>query len=399
MTLALPTLGALLLVASPAPAPPSATEPAASEPAGAEVSELELCWVRPRAVRGKLRRRFADAIEGALRDAAPAHVAATVRRARSIRRAPSSCDVVIDLTARRPLRAAKLELKIVRPEVDDPRFDVEDLDLREPSGVVLGVLADYVWERVAPPAPPPPAPPPPPEPFVDTTLEQLKAEEARAAAPPPPPPRVPFLALSASAGMLSRTLDSPLGAQDPALLPAVGVRLGLRLGRWLPDGHAVDLTVAYHRQLGTARRYGADIGLSADLVQAHAEYRFDPGGWWPSFGPLAGFELQRFELDDPDTLSTRHAAVRLGGAVVQPIVRSEALRLFASASGAARIEPGSEGVTSSVGYDVGGALTAQLDVGLVIGARARLRQARGRIQDDDYAERFVDVLGDVGWIF
>lgn len=371
---------------------PSAKSAAAEQP-------YSVCWVEPSAVKGSLRKRFRAEVEKALTDAAPDHVAPEVRRAPSIRRAPADCEALVDLTATGPMSRAKLTLRILKPEVKDPRFDVDQLDLRKDNAVVLGVMSDFVWERVAPPAPPPPPPPPPePEPFVDEQLETLKAEAAAAEAPRSEA-HLPVASISASAGMLRRTVDSPLGAQAAATLPAVGVQLSLHVGRWLPANQDLDLDVAYHRQLGTAQLSGTDIALTADRFRATGVYRWSPGAMLPRFGPLVGFELQRFELDDPETLSTRHGVMRLGGSVQQPILQNEELDLRVEVLGAARLSPGSEGVASSVGFDVGGGVSADLGMGLHLAVSAAVRQAGGDVGGEDYSERFIDALGELGWVF
>ena len=77
----------------------------------------------------------------------------------------------------------------------------------------------------------------------------------------------------------------------------------------------------------------------------------------------------------------------------------EELDLRVEVLGAARLSPGSEGVASSVGFDVGGGVSADLGMGLHLAVSAAVRQAGGDVGGEDYSERFIDDLGELGWVF
>ena len=132
------------------------------------------------------------------------------------------------------------------------------------------------------------------------------------------------------------------------------------------------------------------MGLTADRIRLGATYRYRLGEMLPRLGPLVGWELQRFEVDDPEIVSGRFSVLRAGASVRQP---------FVDAQGALRLAPGGSGSSTAPGFDVGGFVVARFDFGLHAQAGAAARFQRGTLGSESYTERFIDVLAAVGWSF
>lgn len=232
---------------------------------------------------------------------------------------------------------------------------------------------------------PPKAPEPPkvaaqaqPEPLIDADLAVEKAREApRAVVAAPPRVRVLI-----ATGLNLRTLSPSPGLEvgDAAVL-SIGGEAALRIGSWIGEPHALDLTAGYVRRLARVVLDDEKLSVDADRFALEAAYRYTLGGGFAA-GPLVGWEMLRFEIDPKaDALSVRYGVIRAGLGVRQTIVEG-GVGFDIAAAGALRIPTGS---SVDLGFDLSVGPELVFDQRFL--ARATVRWAR---QSGDLGTEFQD---------
>lgn len=367
-----------------------------------------VCWLAKRRLRHKKdRTRLKRAVVRAGLATRPSHVDHPLKRIRSIQRQGQQlgCAGYVNIMVKG--RRAQTRIVVSARRADEASFaEVATIRLK------LWTLAredlepgwTAAWALLVPPAPPSPPPPPPLAPFVD---DDLNEERTVASAPPgltgasadePGPPSPPVVSLWVDAGWSSRSLSEAPGAdQAAANIMTLGGQVTLHLGPLLSLGaeHALDVDAGYWHRFVEGEQDGRSVSVSSDRTAANLRYRVALARWAPRFGPVIGYELARFESDAAGVLSTRFSVLRAGLGAVQPILRwSSEAGLWASAGSTVRWAPVGD---ADVGFDVEGAVSVRLDVGLMVRIAGRFFQQAGEADDESFTTRTVEAVAGVGW--
>lgn len=363
-----------------------------------------VCWLAPRKGTKAQLERLLRAIEVAAKGTQPGHTRYELLRIKSPKKEGAACKVIVDFTLQ-PKDKVNGELIFAATERGAPAPIVEttlSLDLEQLTEKDLNPGWEKVWAAIAPPKPEPPPPPPivpPPAPFVD---QEIVAERQTLAPEVEPESKRKWAALMLSVGMLSRSLDGAPGTPiDGSSLLSLGAEGALHLDRvfGLGESHELELGAGYLRRLANGARGEEAVSVSADRLQAGLVYRFHTGeGYLPRVGPLAGYELLRFELGAAgDAFSVRYSVIRGGLSVVQPVVLFDGGAVLLGVDGALRLAPSAAGGDAGTSFDVGGGPRLELAGGFLAQLRARYARQSGRAGDAEFTDGYFDLDLGIGW--